>query len=152
MADRILAAKPRDAGADTSAMEREIAEHANRVLRVAANTTVNAAFLSGIVPTTPGNYSGGVENFPRFLESWSGKTLTYNGSMVVMYLCKYATGLWLGTGTAYGIYNPPTRNWYFDLNFRNPAKTPPGTPQVRAIVRSGWTMVRPDTTSPSPFF
>jgi hypothetical protein len=119
--------------------------------RVASNTTVNAAFLSGIVPTVPGSYSGGVENFPRFLESWSSKTFTYNGSMVVMYPCKYATGLWLGTGTAYGIYNPPTRNWYFDLNFRDPAKMPPGTPQVRAVVRGTWTTVRPNTTTPSPF-
>ncbi len=50
--------------------------------RLAVDTTVNAAFLGGIVQTTNaagGHYSGGVENFPRFLETWSGKTLTYNG-------------------------------------------------------------------------
>src|SRR4029077_3931040 len=44
----------------------------------AGDTTVNAAFLAGIVPTTVGHYSGGLENFPRFLENWSGRTLTYN--------------------------------------------------------------------------
>jgi hypothetical protein len=119
--------------------------------RGASNTTVNAAVLAGIVPTVSGSYSGGVENFLRFLEDWGSKTCTYNGSMVVMYPSKYATGDWLGTGTTIGIYNPPSRNWYFDANFRNPAKMPPGTPQVRAIVRNNWTMVMPNTTTPSPF-
>ena len=60
--------------------------------RVASSTTVNAAFYSGIVPTVTGKYSGGVENFPRFLEDWSNKTLTYCGSMVVMFNSQIATG------------------------------------------------------------
>ncbi len=38
--------------------------------RVASVTTVNAAFLTGVVDTTLGHYSGGMENFPRFLETW----------------------------------------------------------------------------------
>jgi hypothetical protein len=106
---------------------------------------VNAAFLAGIVPTVSGSYSGGVENFPRFLEDWSSKTFTYNGSMVVMYQSLYATGLWQGTGSSIGIYNPPGRNWAFDLNFRNPAKLPPGTPSVRAMVRGQWATIDPST-------
>src|SRR5262249_39605914 len=40
--------------------------------RIAGNSTVNAAILAGIVETGGGNYSGGVENFPRFLEDWGG--------------------------------------------------------------------------------
>jgi hypothetical protein len=101
----------------------------------ASSTTVNAAFLSGIVKTDSSSYSGGVENFPRFLENWSGDTLTYNGSMVVMFYSKIATGDWRGTG---GYYNPPTRNWAFDLNFLNPAKLPPGTPAFRVLIRGDW--------------
>src|SRR5213075_1505083 len=62
--------------------------------RIAANTTVNAAILTGIVPTTSASDSGGVENFPRFLEDWTSKTLTYNGSMICMFYSQYATGLW----------------------------------------------------------
>ncbi|MBI5386632.1 MAG: hypothetical protein HZA90_18330 [Verrucomicrobia bacterium] len=89
----------------------------------------------------------GVENFPRFLEDWSGKTLTYNGSMVVMFPSEFATGLWRGTGSTIGIYNPPARDWAFDLNFRDINKMPPGTPQVRALIRSQWAVVRPNTTS-----
>lgn len=114
--------------------------------RLAVNTTVNAAILAGIVETTTGQYSGGVENFPRFLEDWSGDTLTYNGSMVVMYPSQIATGLWQGTGSSIGIYNPPGRNWAFDTNFRDPAKLPPGTPSVRVLVRGAWAMVKPGTT------
>ena len=44
--------------------------------RPATNTTINAALLGGIVPTRSGYYSGGLENFPRLLEDWTGKTLT----------------------------------------------------------------------------
>jgi hypothetical protein len=114
--------------------------------RVASDTTVNAAFLAGIVETTSANYSGGVENYPRFLEDWSGKTFTYNGSMVVMYDSIYATGQWRGTGTTFGIYNPPTRNWAFDTNFSNPAKIPPGTPSARALIRDSWATIKPSVT------
>ncbi len=115
--------------------------------RVAANTTVNTAIISGIVPTTSSSYSGGVENFLRFLETWSGKSSTYNGSMVVMFPSKKATGLWRGTGGTIGIYDAPTRNWNFDLNFLNAAKLPPGTPGVRAVIRGSWQNVAKNTVN-----
>ena len=116
--------------------------------RTARDTTVNAAFLAGIVPTVSGSYSGGVENFPRFLEDWSANTFTYNGSMVVMYQSLFATGLWRGTGASLGIYNPPVRNWAFDNNFRDPNKLPPGTPMMRTMVRSQWATIRPNSVTP----
>lgn len=110
--------------------------------RVAQPTTVNAALLAGIVPTVSGSYSGGVENFPRFLEDWSSRAFTYNGSMVVMFPSRFATAPWVGTGSSIGIYNPPMRQWAFDRNFRDPVKLPPGTPTVRALVRVNWAMVK----------
>src|SRR5581483_1062339 len=79
----------------------------------AANTTVNAAILTGVVETAPqpsplSGYSGGMENFPRFLEAWgSTHTNTYNGSMIKMFPSQYATGPW-GKGN---VYDPPVRNW-----------------------------------------
>jgi hypothetical protein len=115
--------------------------------RIASPTTVNAAFLAGIVPTTTGSYSGGVENFPRLLEDWNTKRLTYNGSMVVLYESKYATGQWRGTGSAIGIYNAAVRDWAFDTNFQNPNKLPPECPSVRAVIRGNWAMVRPNAPS-----
>jgi len=112
--------------------------------RTATSDTVNAAFLMGNVPSNGSYYSGGVENFPRFLENWSGQTFTYNGSMVCMFDSQIATAPWPGTGT---VYNPPTRVWAFDNNFSNPAKEPPMTPQVITMQRSKWALLPPYTTS-----
>lgn len=112
--------------------------------RIPTDTTVNAALIAGIVPTEDGYYSGGVENFPRFLEKWSGRTLTYNGSMVVMFYSKIANAPWGGTAD---IYSPPARNWAFDINFMDATKLPPGTPELRAIVRGDWKLIPKNTTS-----
>jgi hypothetical protein len=111
--------------------------------RKAADTTVNAALLAGIVPTTEGSYSGGVENLPRLLEDWDGRRFTYNGSMVVLYESRYARSPWGGAN----VYNPPSRNWSFDRNFRVPDKLPPGCPAVRALIRGSWASLRPNSTS-----
>jgi hypothetical protein len=106
--------------------------------RTAVDTTINAAFLMGNVETTGLSYSGGVENFPRFLENWSGKTFTYNGSMVCMFFSKIATGLWLGTGSTYDIYNPPVRKWSLDQNFSLSSDMPPATPSLAVLNRAAW--------------
>ncbi|MDB6054771.1 MAG: hypothetical protein JWN25_2294 [Verrucomicrobiales bacterium] len=111
--------------------------------RIAGNTTVNAAFLGGICVTTNSNYSGGVENFPRFLEDWGGKTLTYNGSMVVMFDSRVTTAPWGGSD----VYSPPNRNWAFDLNFMDPTKLPPGTPQIFSLIRGRWATIKPNVTT-----
>ncbi len=110
--------------------------------RAPVNTTVNAAILAGIVESQKdGNgtkhYSGGVENFPRFLEDWSGESLTYNGSMVVMFPSRQATNFW-----SYGkSYTAPNRKWAFDMSFLNSDRLPPLTPQVRKLVRGQWNVV-----------
>jgi len=105
--------------------------------RVASSTTVNAAILTGAVDTTSGHYSGGMENFPRFLESWSSATLWYNGSMIKMFPSLYATNVW---GQA-NVYNPPTRKWAYDVNFDNPLKLPPQTPSLQQVLRGQWATV-----------
>ena len=95
-----------------------------------SSTTVNAAMLTGIVPTNPNisdNYSGGMENFLRLLENWGG-TLTYNGSMVAMFPSQYATNTWRQTGN---YYSAPTRHWSFDFNFaKGISFMPPLTPVI----------------------
>lgn len=111
------------------------------VIRRANHTTVNAAFLSGIVPSDGVHYSGGVENFPRFLESWSGRTFTYNGSMVVMFYSQTATAPWGGSD----VYVPPGRGWAFDVNFMDATKLPPGTPQLLTTIRGEWVVMKPNT-------
>jgi hypothetical protein len=108
----------------------------NLSARVASNTTVNAAILAGIVPTgTVGsNYSGGVENFPRFLEDWTGKDFTYYGSMVELYPSAQATGIW---GKA-NVYVPPNRHWYFDPNFQ--VTPPPGSLMITNYIKGRWSL------------
>ncbi len=103
--------------------------------RVAGNTTVNTAIVSGIVSTNAygdNAYSGGAENFPRFLEDWSSATFTYYGSMVELYQSKYSTGEW---GKA-NVYSPPTREWFFDTNFK--FSPPPGTLMVFSYIKGQW--------------
>ena len=104
--------------------------------RIATNTTVNAAILSGNVTSGSGfTYSGGVENFPRFLEDWSKNTstFTYYGSMVQLFQSKQAIGIWKTTGN---YYNAPKRQWYFDTRFYT--SPPPGTFLVISYVKSRW--------------
>ena len=110
--------------------------------RVASNTTYNMAILAGFMPsgydpdgtgTLPAyGYSGGANNFPRFLESWTSKSCTYFGSMVELFQSTTFTGKW-DTGV---IYRPPNRRWNFDTNFS--VTPPPGSIDAVAITRGGW--------------
>lgn len=112
--------------------------------RAASPTTVNAAILAGEVDTTPAGYSGGMENFPRFLENWgSANTFTYNGSMIRMFPSLYATNIW---GQA-NVYTPPTRQWSYDTNFNIPALLPPLTPSLQVVARSQWATLAPNSTT-----
>jgi hypothetical protein len=122
----------------------------NFARRPARETTVNAALLVGHSATscdyargcgTP-TYGGGLENLPRFLESWSGVVFRYNGSLVSLYRSRFATGLWgntLNPGFSNGsYYDPPTRQWAFDINFRFPDRLPPGTPSVGTVIQTAF--------------
>ena len=107
--------------------------------RVAANTTVNAAILTGIVKSTGSTsttFSGGIHNLPRLLEDWNGKTLTLNTSIMSLFNSTKATHQFINPGT---YYNPPTRQFSFDLNFYDPAKQPPGIPCALVLIRYNWT-------------
>jgi hypothetical protein len=112
--------------------------------RNATPTTVNAAFLAGAVDTTAAAYSGGMENFPRFLETWgAGNTFTYNGSMVKMFPSLYANSPW-GSGNVYG---PPARAWSYDHNFDIPTTLPPLTPSLLKVIRSSWSTIAANQTN-----
>jgi hypothetical protein len=124
--------------------EERLVDHTISSQTTAADTTVNSAFLGGIVPTTNyfgmPHYSSGLENFRRFLENWSGKTFTYNGSMVVTFPRQYATCFCVGPSAS--SYNQaPIRHWGFDKNFLDYNKLPPATPMVNKLVRGQWAVV-----------
>jgi hypothetical protein len=101
----------------------------------ASNTTINAAIISGIVPTNAygdGKYSGGAENFPRFLENWGGDKFTYYGSMVELYKSRQSIAHWQYDG----VYGAPDRQWYFDNNFKT--KPPPGSLMLYSYIKGKW--------------
>jgi Tfp pilus assembly protein PilX len=107
--------------------------------RNASNTTYNTAIVSGFMPSgyqpTVGaqyGYSGGANNFPRFLEDWTGNYCTYYGSMVELFASQIFTGQW-NTGN---IYAPPIRCWNFDPNFT--ANPPPGSLSAVSWSRGTW--------------
>jgi len=79
---------------------------------------------------------GGIHNFLRFLEDWSGQTLNYGGSLVSLYYATYNTGLF--KCCKYSVYTPPTRNYIFDTDFTSPAGLPPGTPMFRDVEALGY--------------
>lgn len=103
--------------------------------RNATHTTVNAAIMTGFLPSdynnnnTPG---GGAHNLPRFLENWSGDDFTYSGSMVQIYIAKQYTGTY-NTGS---IFAPPNRRWSFDSQFL--ARPPAGAVNATVYSRGRW--------------
>lgn len=109
--------------------------------RQATPTTVNAAMMTGQVPTNYNNNglaSGGAHNFPRFLEQWYNANtqqfvdFTYYGSMVEAFNSKTFTGGWR-TGN---VYVWPNRKWNYEEQFNtNP---PPGTVQATKFSRGRW--------------
>jgi hypothetical protein len=123
-----------------------------RAITSTAETTVRAAFLMGdtlsslrgelAVPaaaTRPNqgggdrNLSGGVHNFPRFLEGW-GSRVNYCGSLINLFNSNQHNGAHK-TGSVYGA---PTRNWVFDTSFLDPTRMPPGTPFFQYIQMTGF--------------
>jgi hypothetical protein len=107
--------------------------------RIASHTTYNTAIISGFMPSgyqppsgSAYGYSGGANNFPRFLEDWTSKSCTYFGSMVELFQSKTFTGYW----QLNNVYRPPLRCWNFDSNFiQNP---PNGTPTATTWSRGTW--------------
>jgi len=107
--------------------------------RNASNTTYNTAIVSGFMPSgyqpTVGaqyGYSGGANNFPRFLEDWTNNYCTYYGSMVELFTSQIFTGQW-NTGN---IYAPPIRCWNFDPNYTT--TPPPGSLSAVSWSRGTW--------------
>lgn len=110
--------------------------------RQATNTTYNTAILAGFMPSgwqppsgSAYGYSGGANNYPRFLETWSGDACTYYGSMVQLFESRTFTGKW-DTGN---IYSPPQRRWNYDTLFNN--NPPPGNVDAVVISRGSWARI-----------
>jgi hypothetical protein len=73
---------------------------------------------------------GGVHNFMRMLEDWSGQTINYRGSIVSLYTARQLLGIYRADAN---VYSPGTRAFNFDTDFLTPSLLPPGTPMFRDI-------------------
>ncbi len=88
-----------------------------------ANSTVNAIMVSGVIPSRNAQSSGGLHNFPRFIENWNN--LFISGSFIQLNFSNSATGQtdqdsWepgdAPTGSQrIGYYSPPNRLWGYDV-------------------------------------
>lgn len=113
--------------------------------RVPTETTVRFAMLSGDTKSslngTPNQgggdprLSGGVHNFKRFLENWSGVRMNYAGSLINLFNSHNNNGSYKNAGSVYGA---PNRNWIFDSTFLDPNRLPPGTPFFQSIQLTGF--------------
>jgi PilX N-terminal len=106
--------------------------------RLATNTYYRMAISAGknmnfqnITTTQDFGEDGGLHNFLRYIENWSGFTLGYRGSLVSLYYSQYSTGTYKSSGA---VYSPPVRAYFFDTQFLTPTNLPPGTPMLQDVV------------------
>jgi hypothetical protein len=77
---------------------------------------------------------GGAHNYLRMLESGNG-TVNYRGSMATLFYNRQAVGTYKCCTT---VYDAPTRSFFFDVDFVNPALLPPLTPMFRDMNAVGF--------------
>ncbi len=112
--------------------------------REAEETHYRLAIIAGDVSTAPGGkdsakWSGGINNFPRFMEDWENSTSAeLHGSMVIGFRSVFQRQQWCEYGTGgCPVYTAPSRDWFYDDHFDVISNQPPGAPvyEVQAIRR-----------------
>lgn len=113
--------------------------------RWASDTTIRFAMIAGdTIPSLDGSpdqggisprLNGGVHNFKRFLEKWTGDDLNYAGSLINLFNSHNNNGAFKCCNT---VYDPPRRNWVFDSTFLDPTRLPPGTPFFQYVQTTGF--------------
>lgn len=107
--------------------------------RTATSTIYNAAFIAGVNTTTPGQYNGGLENYPRMHEKWTGQAMTIRGSFVSLWNSQIGAGNWkYGAQASNSQYTAPIRSWMYDTDFSSGTAMPPFTPFAVEIRKGAW--------------
>lgn len=88
------------------------------------NTTINAGILTGNVAATAETTSGGGQNLVRFLEDWTGKSVTFKGSLGRLFNSKHFTAPFVQPGNVYKI--PGLRTFSFNASLKT--ANVPGAP------------------------
>ncbi len=121
---------------------------------VTSETSVRAAIIAGnnrsALDGTPdadndndSRLSGGMHNFPRFLEDWLSDDRRWNfvGSFVPLYHSTQALGPWWYVTNGVSIYGAPERNWAYDTTFLEMDRLPPGTPTFQHVEPTGFKQI-----------
>lgn len=97
-------------------------------INAANNNRVNVTVVSGLVPSRGRQSYGGLHNFPRFIENWSGRNLFISGALIQLNFSTYATGpydqdSWEPGQDAQGAepinyYGAPNRRWGYDVGLQ----------------------------------
>jgi hypothetical protein len=119
--------------------------------RDASDTWYRLAIISGkgqsfpyiSAPSSDFGSDGGVHNFFRYLENWSGNQLNFLGSIVSLYYNRQGIGVFKtgATVATSNVYAPPTRGYNFDVEFLEPTLLPPETPMFRDVNITGFTRI-----------
>jgi hypothetical protein len=120
-----------DGNSLTNPGDRNPRNAANSYYRVAIAAGKSIPFPQPVWASQDFGTDGGMHNFLRYLENRGGTSANYVGSMISMYYSQYATGTFKCCSV---VYSPPTRNYFFDTLFLNPANLPPGTPMFQDVV------------------
>jgi hypothetical protein len=108
--------------------------------RMAVITGKGRAFPRPNVGGPPLNFGsdGGAHNFLRYLEDWDNITAHYRGSLASLYYNRQGVGVFKdGSNT----YNPPNRDFRFDVDFLQPTLLPPRTPMFRDVNTLGFSRI-----------
>ena len=81
---------------------------------------------------------GGIPNFLRFLESWSGSAINYRGSLGVLFTSRQGVGTFKCCNN---VYSGPTRNFSHDNDFFDLNLLPPATPFLTDVNITGFQLV-----------
>jgi hypothetical protein len=113
--------------------------------RAAVSTEFRMHVVTGIVPSSAAGSSGGISNALRLLENWSSRTLTFYGSIAVLYDSQVLTVPW-SDGIGVGFIPPGTRRMFTALPEMSFVDASP--PQAYTVIRSAWVRLPPWVTSP----
>lgn len=99
-----------------------------RALIPARDTKVNSIVVSGLSPSQVNQSYGGLHNFPRFIETWSGRNLWFAGSLLQLSFSNYASTPFDQDAWEPGVaptgseiipyYSPPNRLWGYDVGLQ----------------------------------
>lgn len=118
--------------------------------RVPTETWYRMALMGGkgqfyaTPPSSLAGSDGGVNNFIRYLEMWSGRTVHYRGSFVSLWYHRQAVYPFraaYSSGNNNNTYFPPNRDYQFDTDFLQFNLLPPLTPMFRDVNVLGFTPV-----------